>query len=269
MQSRLHPEWNSYADAFGVPRVHHQCLTTSLLCLWYVYFPLNLPHCGKSLIQCTFQSERWDNAVLSNEEIADKFEKGYIIDSGSITLRSVVRIGPDAVVKLGHLDISEINTMELVRAHTSIPVPRVYRYFANPKFEEATCMVMEYIDGQPLDKCWNKLSIWRRAYIIWTIRGYVQQLRRIPHPNPGVPGRLGPKPTECVGIMFGELVSTWRKGRGVLTVTVLRCWTVYLVQRTDIISEQKIRNCQTPQASPSARVYATIRQHISFGIYPF
>ena len=65
-------------------------------------------------------------------------------------------------------------------------------------------MVMEYVDGQPLDKCWDEPSIWRRAYIIWTIRGYVQQLRRIQNP---IPAYLV-APTECAGIMFGELVSS-------------------------------------------------------------
>ena len=78
-------------------------------------------------------------------------------------------------------------------------------------------MVTEHTDGQPLDKCWDELSIDDVRISFGRFVVNAQQLRRIPHPNPGIPGRLGP----TYGIMFGELVCTWGKRRVVLTVAVL------------------------------------------------
>ncbi|KAF9811160.1 hypothetical protein IEO21_06613 [Rhodonia placenta] len=95
--------------------------------------------------------------------------------------------------------------MEIVRAQTSIPVPRPLRTF---KRGRTNFMAMEYIKGRSLDWCWDDLSLWRKLVIAWTLRGYIHQLRRvrteqIEHQIPGpLTGDLS-EPLKCIGPAMG------------------------------------------------------------------
>ncbi|KAL4254181.1 hypothetical protein ABKN59_004541 [Abortiporus biennis] len=59
-----------------------------------------------------------------------------------------------------------------------IPTTRVYR-------SSEPSPVMEYIKGKTLDTCWSNLSFLRKLSIIWTIRGYISQLRQLRRSIPG------------------------------------------------------------------------------------
>lgn len=89
---------------------------------------------------------------------------------------------------------------------------------------------MEYIEGHDLAEVWSFLSIWRRLKLAWVLRGYVQQLRNVKNPHPGIPGpinALGPTPLKCRGHYFPDItagpffsyaaMSTWFDGRRRLT----------------------------------------------------
>lgn len=102
---------------------------------------------------------------------------------------------------MGH----EAAAMDLVRRSTSIPVPQVHRIIPYTRSGRAL-LVMQFIEGDTLDKCWHRLSIWRRIWVVWTLRQYVRQMRTISNPQPGVPGLIGSEPSLCAGNMFGEEV---------------------------------------------------------------
>ena len=51
---------------------------------------------------------------------------------------------------------------------------------------------MEYIEGEDLHSLWPTMSWWARIKLVWTIRGYIHQLRRIRAPFPHVPGPVSP-----------------------------------------------------------------------------
>lgn len=104
--------------------------------------------------------------------------------------------------------LSEAAAQDLVKSTTSIPVPAVRRIISDgPRLDHY--LVMEYIPGQTLEKSWDQLSFWRKLVIIWTLRGYVRQFRRVPFCPVGQeprPGPIGDEPLECDGRLFGEMV---------------------------------------------------------------
>lgn len=70
-------------------------------------------------------------------------------------------------------------------------------------------LVMEYIPGRTLEKCWHDLSLWRKLVVLWTLRTYVRQMRKVPFHIKGQeprPGPIGDEPLECEGRLFGETV---------------------------------------------------------------
>ncbi|KAI0665806.1 hypothetical protein C8Q78DRAFT_985808 [Trametes maxima] len=70
---------------------------------------------------------------------------------------------------------SEANTLNLVFALTTIPVPRVRRVV---KCRYYFLIVMDYIEGPTLAQLWPTLSTWRKLLVAFTLRRYVRQLRR-------------------------------------------------------------------------------------------
>lgn len=156
----------------------------------------------------------WDDLDLTNDEISQALHNLPPESSAVISGRSVLRLCPDASAKCGFIFHSEALAMETVKRWTTIPVPSVYRFFPSGDIPGTNCLVMKHIEGRALHECWGELSIWRRLHIIWTLRGYVKQLRQIPNPNPGTPGPIGTSPQQCFGILFSEDVrhiSYWLK----------------------------------------------------------
>lgn len=96
--------------------------------------------------------------------------------------------------------------MHLVSSQTTIPVPHVNRILA-VQGEKDGYLDMEYIEGVDLDEVWPTASWWTRLKIIWTLRGYIRQLRRFQPPFPGTPGPISPggRPYACLGAAaFGD-----------------------------------------------------------------
>ncbi|KAI0640045.1 kinase-like domain-containing protein [Trametes polyzona] len=152
------------------------------------------------------QLKTWNElSALSDDELYDHFySSGQKFPASSlVNTVDVRRIASDAVMRAGSVRDSEILTMLLVREASTIPVPAVRRVI---KCGEYNSVVVDYIPGRPLEDCWQSLTLWQRLRIIWTIRDYVRQLRRIRVPDTlrksTFPGPLAPEPRECYGSMF-------------------------------------------------------------------
>jgi Choline/ethanolamine kinase len=115
----------------------------------------------------------------------------------------LVQVSDDTVVKLGcefSSSRSEALAIDLVRASTSIAVPRVRRVIEH---EGDGLIVMDLVQGaRRLDLCWSSLSCWAKFKVVLTMRYYMQHLRHI-RSTTAPPGPLGPQPAECYGLQFG------------------------------------------------------------------
>ncbi|TFK57710.1 hypothetical protein OE88DRAFT_1651587 [Heliocybe sulcata] len=129
--------------------------------------------------------ERYDNAA-PHPDCPDIF--GY---PGSVRILS-----DDTVCKASgsaSLILAEVNALEFVRAHTSIPVPQVRRVLTGPTRSR---FLMEYIKGRPLARLWLCMTLWQRFIVAWTLRSYIRQLRvaSAAYERRTVPGPMGDSP---------------------------------------------------------------------------
>ena len=118
-------------------------------------------------------------------------------------------LAANVVVKVGFLGgahAPEAAAMTVVRQQTNIPVPEAYRSFVHGS---NSYLVMEYVPGEPLDRCWEDLSHWEKVQIAFTLRNYVNQMRRIrtPQIDRQVPGPITDDPScplQCQIPALGE-----------------------------------------------------------------
>ncbi|RPD67516.1 hypothetical protein L226DRAFT_608672 [Lentinus tigrinus ALCF2SS1-7] len=88
---------------------------------------------------------------------------------------------------------SERASMEYVRQNTTIPVPRTY-------VPNISMLVMDFIDGDMLHECWDRLGLFRRFRIACTLRVYVlKQMRALWRPTVGAVDTF-----YAGGILFGD-----------------------------------------------------------------
>lgn len=93
------------------------------------------------------------------------------------------RISPSLVAK--RPTVSERESMEFVRRHTTIPVPRV---FSN----DAELLFMQLVEAQTLLACWDTLPWFLQLRIACTLRMYLKEMRALKRSYPGniVDGRI-------------------------------------------------------------------------------
>ncbi|EEQ34510.1 hypothetical protein McanMca71_002511 [Microsporum canis] len=97
----------------------------------------------------------------------------------------VVRVGDSYVVKYGHsvqLDLIEGENMIFIRHATRIRVPKVYALYTVPE-TSMNYIVMEYIEGKPLDTQWKSLSDREKEGIMSTLKQYFTEIRKLPSPG--------------------------------------------------------------------------------------
>ncbi|KAL8832513.1 MAG: hypothetical protein Q9170_004846 [Blastenia crenularia] len=88
-------------------------------------------------------------------------------------------INPTTVAKSGDaIRLTEAASMRFVRAKTSIPVPEVVDAFVHPETKHV-CILMEYIDGQPLNEVWDTYSEIQKEHIISQLKSYLTELRQL------------------------------------------------------------------------------------------
>ncbi|OSD01473.1 kinase-like protein [Trametes coccinea BRFM310] len=146
----------------------------------------------------------------SDHDIVDMCKQSPNLTDTSvgIPLPPVYVLASNIVVKVGGDALSqcEAKTMRLVRQHTTIPIPAVFRTFQHCG---ASYLVMEYIHGDTLEHRWDDLSIWERLRIAVVLRTYVRQFRRIrtPQIELQVPGPVTDDPCQplpCYTPALGE-----------------------------------------------------------------
>ena len=145
------------------------------------------------------------------------------------TRANVWQVTPDTIVKVFWEPV-EPYMMELVSSQTSIPIPKLRRCIT---WEGYQYLFMEYVEGSDLYEIWPSLSLWRRFMVVWTLRGYIRQLRAIELPNKDIPGPIQPSgvPSMCQGHHFSErgagpfksysAMTAWYNGRSRLNSILL------------------------------------------------
>ena len=91
---------------------------------------------------------------------------------------TVLQISPSKVLKYGQfVHLAEAEALDLLsREAPDVSVPRVYNAYMIGK---VSYIVMDYVPGQTLSRCWNDLSAAERNSVIDQIRQYVESWRRI------------------------------------------------------------------------------------------
>ncbi|KAL8642346.1 MAG: hypothetical protein Q9226_008523, partial [Calogaya cf. arnoldii] len=88
-------------------------------------------------------------------------------------------INPTTVARTGDgIRLTEAASMRFVRSKTSIPVPEVIDAFVQHETKHV-CILMEYIDGQPLDQVWDTYTDLQKDHIISHLKGFLEELCQI------------------------------------------------------------------------------------------
>ncbi|KDQ07007.1 hypothetical protein BOTBODRAFT_88634, partial [Botryobasidium botryosum FD-172 SS1] len=99
--------------------------------------------------------------------------------------------------------------MSYVRAHTSLPVPRVLGIELAEHDDEGkneiAHLTMEFIEGDPWNTAWPKMSEAHRASVVGQVRGFVAELRALPQPHPGWIDSCSGGPAMDHRVEYGDL----------------------------------------------------------------
>jgi len=107
---------------------------------------------------------------------------------------------------------------------------------------------MEYIAGDDLESAWRSLSLWNKLWVAWTLRCYVQQLRRVNLPNCDIPGPIdgSGSPLLCSGHYFTD------NGAGPFTsYSQMSSWFASKSRITALLIRQRDPNRHEPHATSS------------------
>ncbi|CAG8224694.1 unnamed protein product [Penicillium salamii] len=98
--------------------------------------------------------------------------------------RHGVRVSPSRMIK-GPCPKSELEAMNYVAEHTSIPVPKI---FNTHYYDDGLYIEMEYVRGMSLQAAWchGHLSQDQKKHIITEVAGYIRQLRNLEPPREGI-----------------------------------------------------------------------------------
>ncbi|KAH8831133.1 kinase-like domain-containing protein [Flagelloscypha sp. PMI_526] len=163
-------------------------------------------------------SEDEDVNNLTDTEILARFRMGMrlsLVDhpftdtNGPrfITHNTVGKMSDDIFHKKPVSYPNEGLVLEVLREHSTIPVPRVRRVIPFSEKGHRFLIVMDYIKGRQLSTIWPGMSDEEKAEVAKTLKGYVQQLRQVDVPQRAVPGPLDPDliPRRCFSrAMLGE-----------------------------------------------------------------
>ncbi|OAX82737.1 hypothetical protein ACJ72_02906 [Emergomyces africanus] len=103
---------------------------------------------------------------------------GQYLGHSFVGVPQVTRLDEHRVLKESRHDRREIDTMQFIAANTSIPVPKIY----STKFDEeknVSYIVMEYMDGEPLNKAWISLTGDQRTSTCRQLVEYLTQLQML------------------------------------------------------------------------------------------
>lgn len=89
-------------------------------------------------------------------------------------------MGCDIVVKLGpDLDLAEIDNIQFIRTHTTLPVLKIISVYEKNGFKY---ILMEFLEGDKLANIWKDLPQSQKDSICADLTDYLRQMRSIPPP---------------------------------------------------------------------------------------
>jgi aminoglycoside phosphotransferase (APT) family kinase protein len=121
--------------------------------------------------------------VRTFQELTDGyFNAAYLIELAD-DRRCVLKVAPPAAVRVLRYehDImhAEVEVMRLVRAHTTMPVPEIYRFDASGHLLESPFFLMEFVPGVALDKLRSTLAPADQQAIDREVGAYLRQMNGI------------------------------------------------------------------------------------------
>lgn len=131
-----------------------------------------------------------DSAIIREfRELTDGyFNAAYLIELTGGT-RCVLKVAPPDSVSVLHYerDImhAEVEVMRLVRARTTIPVPKIYGFDATRRLLESPYFFMEFVPGVTLDKLRPTLAPANQQAIDCATGAYLRQMNDIAGPSFG------------------------------------------------------------------------------------
>ncbi len=144
---------------------------------------------GTQLSFCFLAAEEYLPAPLPT--VADiKYSQGPSLLDDRPGGVKVVRVNSHFAVKYGRLvDFIEGVNMVFVSESTNIRVPKLYAMFTEVS-TDIKLIVMEYIPGKTLLRCWEGLDHEQKQLIATQLRQGFDELRSLPPPDPGYFGSL-------------------------------------------------------------------------------
>ncbi|KAG6831991.1 hypothetical protein H0H93_013612, partial [Arthromyces matolae] len=141
---------------------------------------------------------------LSDNEILEMFKNSSHTFGSSGASKLAVNIVIKYSIDTDPANIREELVHNLLFEQTSIPVPRMRRVIP---YGRHILYAMDYIPGQSLDNIWDSLSVWRKIWIIFTLRRYIRQLHRIEASPETPPGALSNTTVakESLSHLWGEM----------------------------------------------------------------
>ncbi|TFY78838.1 hypothetical protein EWM64_g5175 [Hericium alpestre] len=145
---------------------------------------------------------------LSDDALLDLFRSSphELLADLTINTTSVRMIGRDTVIKYPCAPY-EVAAQAHIASTTSILTPAIRRTIPGRTGLNNFYVVMDFVHGTTLDSSWPRLAPWRKLMVVWTMRRYVRELRKVPFQHASKepwPGPLGDEPIACIGPLFGE-----------------------------------------------------------------
>ena len=93
--------------------------------------------------------------------------------------RHILLLSDDGkVAKLGrNINLHEVDNMNFVRKHTSIPVPEVFDEYDTP--DGRHCIIMSHLPGTPLQEAWPNMPDESKNSIVEQLIRYIHELRQL------------------------------------------------------------------------------------------
>ena len=121
-------------------------------------------------------------ALSNSEKVIHRISHPASIES--VIDRQVVLQTNDTIRKSVRVNLSNLraekDTLQLLRASTSIPVPRVYDYYKTAEFEH---LVMEKMPGITLEEAWPALEPYNREKIADEVVTFLDEIRKLRSPR--------------------------------------------------------------------------------------
>lgn len=117
----------------------------------------------------------YQNHIPINKELISKAER---LSQGQVC--QVYRVDKTTVVKTSDgVRMAEAAAMNFVREKTRVPVPKVLDAYVDADSGHV-CIVMEYIDGRPLDEEWDSYDKTQKRGVESQLKKYLEEIRQIP-----------------------------------------------------------------------------------------